>query len=57
MVFTTVRVMIPFRTSWEERHWNTKTVYKQLYVPVFAFPHLTKVAIISAGRMKPRIHV
>lgn len=50
MVFTTVRVMIPFKTSWEVRSGGTRTIFTRSYMPIFAFPNLTKVTIVSAGK-------
>lgn len=57
MVITTVRVLLPFHTKWETQHSGYKTIHQRLYMPVFAFPNLRKLTVVSQGRMKPRTRV
>jgi hypothetical protein len=57
MVVTTIRVLLPFQTKWETQHSGYKTIHQRMYMPVFAFPNLRKLTVISKGRMKPRTRV
>lgn len=57
MVITTLRVLLPFHTKWEVQHSGYKTIHQRVYMPVFAFPNLRKLIVVSKGRMKPRTRV
>lgn len=57
LVVTTFRVLIPFRTQWQVRSGNTKTVYTRGYMGTIAFASMTQIELLVEGELRARTSV
>jgi DnaJ domain len=57
VVVTNLRVLLPFRYTWEEQRGNTKYIYRGAEMPGFLFPAVKSLTFVSEGRVKNAIWI
>lgn len=57
LVVTTFRVLVPFRTKWQVRSGNARTIYTRGYMATVAFANMTQIEILVEGELRPRASV